>query len=343
MSAILLLLAACGSPVPFDSQPFGSIEPLDSPCGEQPVDALLALEGGRAWVGCDGGVFRTSDAGGGFEPMLASPRLEVHHLGLDVRGRVLLCGRDLAGPGPDDLLLRFRPQGGWTSLLAGDDGACTELAVRTDGALAVVGEHDMGLQVLPPGSSEWHTVQRWWLDPHHGPQRVFGLSSDGGCWHGLGADLTSPPAFLMPAGGGRCLPLRGVTVDPFLVGELWTLASPDGGDSWVAGGRDLGDEPHSRAALYRSPDGGSLWRALETPRGVAWIRDLDFSSSGSCGVAVGSLAPLGRGGVVLISLDQGRSWQRLAADVPELSVVSVLEDGFLVGGEQGFVGKGRCD
>jgi hypothetical protein len=145
----------------------------------------------------------------------------------------------------------------------------------------------------------------------------------------------------MAPGKERCLPLKPVPVDPYLVGELWTLATPDGGESWLVGGRDLGGEPASRAVVFRSPDGGSTWRALSLPGGLGWLRQMAFSEDGFCGVAVGE-GDRG-GGFVLLSRNGGRSWRALDGSFPPLRAVAVLGEGFLVGGDQGFLGRGWCD
>ena len=343
---VVSFLLACANPSIEDSQPGEIVEPLTAACGHQPVRALLALPAGEAWVGCgDGGVLRTLDAGESFEPMHASRQLQVNALALDGDGALLVCGRDLASRGVDALLLRFTERRGWESLLAGasrTDDACALLAVDSQGGLALSDTRGDALLLRAADAQAWQQPPGWWLGAPSQAPRVWDLQSGGGCWFGLGADLVSPPVFLRPASTQRCLPLRAVAVDPGLAGELWTLASPDDGEHWLAGGRELRDEAESAGVLYRSSPGGERWRPVPLPLGLGWVRDLDFSPSGACGVAVGSRTRPEEGGFVLVSQDGGRSWQEIDAQLPPLRVVSVLEQGFLVGGELGFVGRGRC-
>jgi hypothetical protein len=348
IALVLFLLTACAEvsdPLADSTWP-SPVEPLARPCGELPVSALLAGPEGRAWLGCahGRGVFRTTDAGVSFEPMHASPRLVVNQLVADADGQPLLCGRDLASPGRDAQLLRFHPDRGWRTLRSSprDSAAsCDRVAVGLDGGLALLESRGAGVSLHAADGQAWLEPTTWYAGSDPEP-RLWDLAAGGGCWHALGADLTGPPRFLLPAGSERCLPLRDVEVDPELIGELWTVASPDDGASWLAGGRDLGEEPHSRAVLYRSLDGGEGWHALHLPGGLGWVRDLDFSASGTCGVAVGQRGGRDAGGFLLLSHDGGATWWELEAELPSLRVVSVLEQGFVVGGEGGFVGRGWC-
>jgi photosystem II stability/assembly factor-like uncharacterized protein len=340
-----LFLSACAERLA-DTARADLVEPLATPCGEFPVSALLAESDGRAWVGCSHGrgVFRTTDAGISFEPMHASARLVVNQLAADAGGRALLCGHDLASPGRDAVLLRYHPSRGWHTLRSSPRGqatSCERVAAAPDGALALLESQGAGVRLHAAAGRGWLEPSAWYAGTDPEP-RLWDLATAGGCWYALGADLTGPPRFLLPAGSERCLPLRDVVVDHHLVGELWTLASPDGGGSWLAGGRDLGEEPFGRAVLYRSPDGGESWREQRLPPGLGWVRQLGFSPSGHCGVAVGQRAGLDAGGFVLVSHDGGTHWWELDLELPALRAVSVFEQGFLVGGEGGFLGAGRC-
>jgi hypothetical protein len=346
-SLVLLSLLCCldGSSLE-DTASAGSLQPLGSPCGSAPVTAVLALEHGRAWVGCgaDGGVFRTLDAGGRFEAMHASGRLAVNALASDGLQRVLLCGRDFDAEPRDPLLLRWSSDEGWRALATATSGApqaCARVEGGSPRSHALLGSSGQRLSLESEPAEVWVDAATWWASPEGAPF-LYDLALDDGCAVAVGATVTDPPVFLRPVDGEACLPLEAVTVDPDLVGELWALASPDGGQSWVAAGRSLEREPHSRAVLHRSPDGGDSWRGVRLPPDLAWVRDVAFSSSGACGVAVGERAGPAGGGFVLVSPDQGWTWRELEGDLPSLRVVSVMDDGFLVGGEQGFVGMGWC-
>jgi len=347
---VLSLLAGCAVPSHDlgDSWSTSLLEPLAGPCDQGAVVALALDADGAGWVGCEGSgaLFRTQDAGGAYRPMHSSLRLEVNQLGWDHRGRMLLCGRDYASPGPDVLLTRWSEGEGWTPLLrTGDDGpsSCGRVAVDARGGLAVLGGDGGGLGLRAVGGADWLQPPVSWMGLPTIAPRLYAVSGDAPCWHALGADLTSPPVFLRPSSGSRCFPLEPVTVDAELVGELWTMASPDQGQTWLVGGRDLGDEPYSQAVIYRSPDGGLTWRALPLPAELGWLRRLAFSDDGRCGVGVGERSAEEPGGFVIVTEDQGRSWRSLDVDVPPLGVVEVGSEGFVVGGDDGYLGRGWCD
>lgn len=346
----LVSLVACASPGadPGDSRSPGPLEPMDSPCTDGAVVALALDAAGSGWVGCEAGeiLFRTTDAGEAFRPVHTSLHLEVNQLAWDNRDRLLLCGRDYASPGPDVLITRFSEDQGWMPLLRADQqgaSACSQLALDGHGGMAMLGDDGALLSLRAADGDAWLQPSVSWMARPALAPRVYAIQGGNSCWYGVGADLTSPPVFLRPADGRRCSPLEAVSVDPDLVGELWALASPDGGDTWVVGGRALGAEAPNQAVLYRTPNGGESWRALPLPTGLGRLHQLAFSDDGSCGVGVGGRDTEGAGGFVIVSGDQGRSWRALDVQVPELWVAVVRDDGFVVGGDDGFLGRGWCD
>ncbi len=338
MSTLALLSLAFGcAPTP-DSSDRDLLEPLQGPCHRHAVTSLLLEDDGLGWVGCGGGggVHRTRDAGASFEAMHASERLEVRHLAWDASARPLVCGRDASSPGPDRLLLRYAgDQQGWQRLLskgdAGLEGPCGRVAAASDGALTVTSVAQPGLAHRAPDAERWH--------PSKGAPILYDMVEVQGAIHAVGADLVSPPVFLAPLWRSRSLGLASTTVDPELDGELWTLATPDDGQTWFVGGRELLGDAELEAVLYRSKDAGRSWQAIWLPPGLGWVRDLAFSPDGHCGVAVGHAQRDDRG-FVLIRGELG--WHELDTELPPLRTVDILDGGFVVGGEDGTLARGLC-
>ncbi len=349
LSAVLFFLSlhAFGCRTPLDSSEPDEIDPLSGPCGPRPVTSVLLGAEGLGWVGCaGGGVHRTLDAGASFEPMHASDRLEVRQLVFDEQGLLLACGQDLASPGPDTLLLRYSAEAGWERLLSNGDrglqGPCGRVAVDGAGALVVSSAGEPGLALRAPDDTTWQRPSGWWQGEIGESPILYDLVQARGALYGVGADLISPPVFVAPAWRTRLLPLVGTTVDPDLDGELWALATPDDGETWLVAGRAWPADDWSRGVLYRSADGGSDWRSMALPPSAGWVRDLAYSPDGRCGVAVGHRRG-DQGGFVLVRSGKSFDWREVDVILPPLRTVAVVDGGFVVGGSQGFLGRGWCE
>ncbi|MFH1465663.1 MAG: hypothetical protein ABIO70_14855 [Pseudomonadota bacterium] len=335
--ALLLFLPLACVPTPRDSGLAAPLEPLALPCGDAAVTAIAAASGGRGWVACGDGLLATDDAGRSFAVDAPAARVEINRLHIEPDGALLACGADPESAG---LLWRQPRAGGWELLLdtadAGDLGACERVARTPGGGLAVSGAAAPGL-VLRGRDGAWRRPSRWVEGPE---PRIYDLLGTAGGWAALGAGLVGPPSFLVSASASEPLPLAVVLPEPDFVGELWALGTPDGGATWVAGGRDLGDDEGPTAVLLRSDDGGATWGRAPLPVGLGWIRALVFSSDRGCGVAVGQRQVRDEGGFLLVSCDAGASWAEVAAVLPPLRAAAALDEGFLAGGEDGYLGRG---
>lgn len=333
------LLLACADPGS-DSALADPLDAVPTPCGRAAVAALALAADGRGWLACGAALFATSDAGASFVSDAPAPGAEVAALLLEPDGALLACGREPRGPG---LLWRRGPSGGWTRELAAGDVAglrvCGSVARAADGALAVTGPRQAVLALRATPGAPWRQPGGWWEGGE--PPRLFDLGGSDAGWAAVGAGLVGPPTFLASRSAAEPLPLLPQVPAADLVGELWALASPDGGATWIAGGRELGEED-VRAVLLRSDDRGARWRRLALPEGPGWVRDLAFGPDGRCGVAVGQRAWRAEGGFVLVSADGGERWVEVDAALADLRAAAVLDGGFVVGGADGTLARGWC-
>jgi hypothetical protein len=336
LAPFLFLLTAC-SPDLYDSGSASPIERLDLACGTAAVTAVALSPHGRGWVACGEKLLATTDAGRSFAPDAPAPGARIGRLLLDPDGSLLACGRELDGPG----LLWIRPHGDWTLLLEESEvaglGPCEQVVRTPDGRLAVSGASSVGL-ALQGSDGAWHQPEVWVAAPT--PPRVYDLVGSAGGLAAVGADLVGPPAFLASASPQQPLPLVPTVPDPALAGELWSLATPDEGATWLAGGRDLGDDDAPSAVLLRSADHGATWRPVPLPPGLGWVRTLAFAPDGRCGLAAGQRQARAEGGFLLVSCDHWASWAEVLVSAPPLRAAAALDEGFLVGGEGGYLGKG---
>ena len=344
VASLLSIASACRGALD-DSTATLDAEVLAGPCGTRQVAALALAEGGEGWVGCaGGGLLHTRDAGRSFQPERGAERLDPVQLLLQEDGHLLACGRDRTRGREGALLLARSPGGAWRTLLAAGEipglDACRRAAPGPDGALAVAGLSLPGLALLREEGERWRLPSGWWAGAAAAP-RLYDLAAVEHGWFAVGAGLVDVPIFLGPS-GPEPLPLQGTAPEPGLVGDLWALASPDSGDTWLAGGRSLADERGAEAVLLRSPDAGRSWERVGLPPGLGWVRDLAFSRSGRCGLVIGQRDPADEGGFALVSSDGGGSWLELEGPLPGMHVAAVLEEGFLLGGDGGLLARGPC-
>jgi hypothetical protein len=332
-----LLLLAC-APLPHDSGLSAPIERLVPPCAGAALTAIALAPHGRGWVACGERLLGTADAGRSFEVDSPTPRARIARLLPEPDGGLLACGED---PERGGRLWRRARGGGWDPLLGRDDGdglgACAQVARMPQGPIAVCGAASPGLAV-GGGGSAWHLPVGWVEGSE--PPHVYDLVGTANGWAALGAGLTGPPSFLASVSSAATLPLIAAVPDLGLEGELWALATPDGGGIWVAGGRDPGGDDGPFAVLLRSTDRGVTWRPAALPSGLGWLRAIAFAPDGHCGVAVGQRAARGEGGFAVVSCDAGATWAEIPAALPSLGAAAALDAGFLVGGEGGYLGRG---
>ncbi|WP_442962515.1 YCF48-related protein [Pseudomonas sp.] len=198
----------------------------------------------------------------------------------------------------------------------------------------------------------------WFRDANTGfAVGAYGLllrTDDGGAtWDDRSDDIDNPDglhynAIAEVAGAGL-----------MVVGEMGSLyRSPDYGDSWEA----LNEHPYDgswfgvsgtgeanavlvwglRGNMYRSDDFGASWTqvALETPAGP-----LEATLSGGSLTADGRLVVVGAGGVVISSMDRGRTFSvTTRPDRVGLANGALLADGqLLLVGQRGAVKASQAD
>lgn len=142
-----------------------------------------------------------------------------------------------------------------------------------------------------------------------------------------GPDSTHPDA--LPS-------LAATVVSDRVEGEVWAMASPDDGETWMVGGRDQSSTSSASDFLYRSTDAGQTWESIELSAEIDIVHGIAFGEDGLRGVAVGHRYPISQGGFVLLTEDGGASWVELEVEVPLPQSVAVKGDAWYVAGDTCF-------
>lgn len=334
----------------------GGLVEREDPCqGAGTPYGLLFTSATEGWVGCGNGVglWHTTDGGATFtsgHPDTPTGDLYVERLVLDDEGRLLLCGHDYATT-PGTLLYR-RDGDTWTELLhygsnAHDDSAaqlanCGAVAAAGDGTMIVASDTSGDLTYSEDDGATWTEEERYWEDANlssggYSYYSMLELVAAGGSYYGAGSDITTPPTFFAPTRSpkGDWTNFAAVTVAPSVEGELWALATPDDGETWVVGGRDEAASAEPSGFLYTSTDGGDTWSGGRLGGTLDVVKDVVFASDGRRGVAVGHrYPPTSLGGFVLTTDDGGATWDEQAGfDVPPLYRASFADGTAWVAGD----------
>lgn len=334
---------------------------LSNPCQQKGVPYAVHFRDPKTgWVGCgDGaGLWGTSDGGRSFTRAHPSLNLYVFDLADDAQGRLLVCGHDYAPSEGDVLLYRLGPAG-WQAMLwftntPKDRGGvvmsnCGRVVALPDGTVVVASNTIGDLSWTQDDGRSWARAERYWEEANltggYGAHHIMDLHTYGGRLYGSGSTMHEPPLLYTPsqAPGARFYHMKKHVADPLTQGEAWASASPDGGRSWVVGGRDQRRSSEASGFLFFTPDAGQTWTPAQVDTPIDVVQDIAFSADGALGVAVGHrYPPASRGGFVLISTDGGRSWESQDVKTTPLQAVSVVGRDFWVSGDN-TLGWGRWE
>lgn len=329
---------------------------LDDPCeGGGTPHALAALDADHVFVGCGNGFgLRESTDGGQSWARIDRGDMYVFQLVPEARGSLLVCGHDYADR---DKTLLYRYDGGWTSLLRygtneADAGAvyfsnCGVVASDGDGRMIAASNTAGDITWSEDDGATWHKEERYWEDANLDPDGyafyyMLNLVYAGGRFVGAGSQITEPPVVFGPSEheAGAWYNFHATVVDEGVGGEVWALASPDGGQTLYVGGRDQYATSVASGFLYRSADGGASWSHVPLPDGVDILHDLSFAPDGLHGVAVGHRYPVSQGGFVLLTEDGGQSWEELDEYVELLQSAWAGDEAWYVAGDY-YMARGR--
>lgn len=366
LSTALLFALACtggsgsddsGASEGFSDDFDGTFTDLPDPCqGGATPHAVTFLDAQTGYVGCGNGLglWRTDDGGASFTPGHPSSDLYVYQVLEDSRGRLLVCGHDYESASADAMLYRLDGET-WTTLLSYGNNADDPASVYMSncGAVAEAGDGRLVVASLTAGDLSWSTddggswvkEERYWSDENLDPDgyayyymlSMIGLSD--GSLYGAGSQITEPPVVFTPSQhpDGDWFNFHPAVVDDGIIGEVWSLATPDDGQTWLAGGRDQGASSVASGFIYRSTDGGQTWAGVLLPEGVDVVHDI--AMDGERGIAVGHRYPTTQGGFILLTADGGQSWTELEADVPILQSADAVDGVWWAAGD-GWMGKG---
>lgn len=328
----------------------GTLTERIDPCEGLGTPTLHADSEDAVIVGCGNGIglWHSTDAGATFDRAHPSGDLYVFEIERSRSGDLLVCGHDYDADGV--LLYRGQPGGEWTPLLrygnnSGDPTAaylsnCGAVAETDDDRLVVASLTAGDITWSTDGGTTWAKEYRYWEDDNledggYSFHYLFHLIGVGGDLYGAGSQITEPPVFFQPSPHTNAdwWGLDSVVIDPTIEGEVWALATTDGGTTWLAGGRDQSASSRASGFLHRSTDGGDTWASLPLPEGTDIVRDVAFDASGQLGVAVGHKYPVAQGGFALITRDGGATWTALDADVPLLESAAVAGERFWIAGD----------
>ena len=330
---------------------------LADPClGAGTPYGLLFRDGQEGFVGCGNGygLWRTEDGGETFTRAHPSADLYVFQLTLDPEGRLLVCGRDYE----TSKGMLYREDGtGWELLMkygtnpsAPQEAAisnCGAVAAQPDGRMIAASLTSGDLLTSEDGGQSWSAEERYWEDAN--------LTSGGyayyymlnlwtgldGTFAGAGSQITVPPTFFGPSlhDDGDWYNFHAYTVDDRIIGEVWSMGTPDDGATWVVGGRDQGATSRASGFIARSTDGGETWTQTVLPEGTDIVHDIAFD--GLAGVAVGHRYPVSDGGFVLITRDGGQTWTSVVAakEVPLLQSADIVGGTYWIAGDA-FLARG---
>lgn len=333
---------------------------LNDPCRGSGTPYGLYFEDEKSgWVGCGNGIglWKTDDAGQTFtsgHPNTATGDLYVNQIVGDPNGGVLICGHDYADT-EKTLLYRYR-DGQWEDLLHYGNNAsdetdvylanCGQVAAAGDGTLIVAGDTAGDITWSTNDGKTWADEERYWEEANfdgYSYYYMLNLRAEGGVYFGAGSDITTPPMFFGPSADPRAewYNFLGHVVDMGIIGEVWSLDSPDGGLTWYVGGRDQRLSSQASGFLERTIDGGETWERLALGPTIDIVHDIAFSEDSLHGVAVGHrYPPNSLGGFILVTEDGGDTWEELDIETPVLQSAAIVGTTFWVAGD-GFLGRGE--
>jgi hypothetical protein len=344
-----LLWSACILPTTPDDKDPGSSDPntpgntsgafsaLVDPCnGATPYEvAFISEDEGYVGCGSEQGLHYTTDGGQTFVDAIISDNLYVYQVLADGSGDVLVCGQDY-----DTDALVYRGSGtNWEAILYygsasdyGDQGVfmgtCGEIGMDGAGGLVVNSIAGIDVTASTDDGASWSAPNDLWeLSNVNGTCQA----STGRCTHqisryvstsqglyGAGSTDSEPPLFFRP-GSAELENLEKVVIDENMQGLVWSLATTDDGQTWLAGGRDDRESMEASGFIYRSTDGGETWDSLPLGPEIDVVYDIAIAEDGQHGVAVGHrYPPSSLGGFVLLTEDGGATWTEVDEDVPIL-------------------------
>ncbi|MCB9759163.1 MAG: hypothetical protein H6739_04945 [Alphaproteobacteria bacterium] len=337
-----------------DDSASGALTALTDPCGGAATpNALHFTSETDGWVGCGSasGVHHTTDGGASFTDESPTSEFYAYQVVSEPDGGLLLCGQ-----GSDSGLVWRRAGVSWTQLLAYDASNTNDVVnIRTCGQVAAAGDGRLIMSGLTSGDITWSTnggttwspAERYWEDANFGgggggqtSYPFMRLESVGGQFFGAGGNATHPPVFLglSTRPDGAFYNMHAYVVDEAILGEVWSMATPDGGGSWLVGGRDQDRSAEASGFLYRTVDGGESWSIPDFPDDIDIVQDIAFHDDGQRGLAVGHRYPPDAG-FILYTSDAGQTWEALEDAPTALWRVSIAGDSFWVAGD-GYLGMG---
>lgn len=335
----------------------GALTELVDPCqGAGTPYAIHFSSESQGWVGCGNGygLHGSSDGGDSFSSAHPSADLYVWQIIEDPSGRLLVCGHDYEGS--DGLLFRDDGAGGWDVLLrygnnaSSDDSVyitdCGQVGALDDGTLIVANSTGPDITWSSNDGLSWAEADRYWEDVNidGGPQayQMISMATTSDSYAAGGYNIIQPPTFFGPSThpDGQFYNMHAYTIDEGVDGEVWSLATPDDGATWYAGGRDQSNSAAASGFIYSSTDGGESWTAASLGDSIDIVHDIKFAEDGQHGVAVGHrYPPATLGGFVLVTEDAGASWSEVETDVPILFSAAARGGSYWVGGD-GYLGRG---
>jgi photosystem II stability/assembly factor-like uncharacterized protein len=316
--------------------------------------AVLLLASGRVWASGEHRVLRSSDGGRRW----TTSRLPVP----GPCGALATAGGRLVFAGGAGGALCRSADGGrtWRPMGSGPLPGWTD-ALAAGGEVWVAGAGGALLRADAAGASRiWHTVAdgadlggvaragaRGWVVGDGGT--IAGSTDGGATWATLPSptaedleDVAAPASQTLVVAGragtlltstdaGVTWRSSGVTAD-----DLLCLTFVDGAHGWAGGGATFGE---TRAAVYRTLDGGLTWDEADLP---TWgrVRDLCFIDQQTGWAAVEDWGIDGDRpeGAILATADGGETWVSQATTAPGLLAVSIGPDGAgWACGERGLV------
>ena len=327
------------------------LERLEDPCGGRGTPHIHADSERELVIGCDNGagLWHSTDGGKSFSQSHSSRQLHVFDIARFRDGTLWVCGQDTNGA----LVYRGQVGGPWEAMLSDNLDATSKrkTEMTSCGTLAEGPNGQPVVASLTEGTIAWfHSDGQDWeaattSEPQATSPRPPLLVGSNGRLFGTGGDTHSPPVFVTHRAPRQPTGQRphSIQIARSAAIEVWALASPDHGITWLAGGTDRAVDSiagrRAEGVMYTSRDGGAHWHPIELPEEIAIVRHIAFSKDGRRGVAVGHRAPSSGGGFALFTTDSGRSWA-IEDRLPMLESADVAGDTYWLAGDA-YLSRGR--